>query len=254
MLRGVLALLFLLAATPAFPEWTEVSAQSEISARPGLVHRHLELEEKDSGQAATLELAIFSGKTMGLRVIDNPAGTEELATAMARAGCLAGVNGGYFDPGFAPLGLRVIDGQVVRPAIRARLMTGILLSISGSIQILRVNEYSPKRKALAGVQCGPLLVDGGVAVKGLNNDRMARRTFAAVAGDRAAIGLCSETSLATIAEILARVPLGDSGRVMRALNLDGGSSSAFYFRRSDGSALSISETKNVRDFVGIAPR
>jgi uncharacterized protein YigE (DUF2233 family) len=254
MVRCVLALLFLLAAGPAFPQWTEVSAQSEISSRPGLVHRHLELEDKASGEAASVELAIFSGRTTGLRVIDNRSGTAELANAMAREGCLAGVNGGYFDPNFAPLGLRVVDGQVVRPMIRARLMTGVLLSTSGAIQILRVSEYSPKRKALAAVQCGPLLVDGGVPVKGLNNDRMARRTFAAVVGDRAAIGLCSDTSLAGVAQILATLRLGDAGKITRALNLDGGSSSAFWFKRADGTAFSISEMKNVRDFVGVAPR
>jgi hypothetical protein len=244
----------LLAASSAFSQWTEVSAQSEISSQSGLVHRHLELEDKTSGHSASLELAIFSGKAYALHLIDNPDGAAELAGVMRREGCLAGVNGGYFDPDFAPLGLRIMDAKVVRPAIRARLMTGVLLSTGGGIQILRINEYSPKRKATAGVQCGPLLIDGGLPVQGLNVDRMARRTFAAVAGDRAAIGLCSETSLAGVAQILTSIRLGDAGKPARALNLDGGSSSAFYFKRSDGSAFSIAEMKNVRDFVGVIPR
>jgi exopolysaccharide biosynthesis protein len=254
MTRGLLLLLCLVAIRSAFSQWVEGAVQSEVSSRPGLIHRYLELEEKSSGQVASVELAIFTGKAMALRVIDNPDGTAELATAAPRAGCLAGVNGGYFDPNFAPIGLRIADGKIVKPAVRARLMTGMVMSTASGVQILRMNEYSPKRKAIAAVQCGPLLVDGGLPVKGLNGDRMARRTFVAVAGDRAALGLCSETSLAGVAQILAGIRLGDSGKITRALNLDGGSSSAFYFKRADGSVFSISEAKNVRDFVGVAPR
>jgi hypothetical protein len=38
------------------------------------------------------------------------------------------------------------------------------------------------------------------------------------------------------------------------MNLDGGSSSAFWFAREDGSAFSIAGRKPVRDFVGVAPK
>jgi hypothetical protein len=43
-------------------------------------------------------------------------------------------------------------------------------------------------------------------------------------------------------------------RIERVLNLDGGSSSGFWFARENGSAFSIPEHKPVRDFVGIVPR
>jgi hypothetical protein len=38
------------------------------------------------------------------------------------------------------------------------------------------------------------------------------------------------------------------------MNLDGGSSSAFWFAREDGSAFSISGRKPVRDFVAVVPK
>jgi hypothetical protein len=38
------------------------------------------------------------------------------------------------------------------------------------------------------------------------------------------------------------------------MNLDGGSSSAFWFARKNGGAFSISEQKSVRDFVGLTPQ
>jgi hypothetical protein len=99
-----------------------------------------------------------------------------------------------------------------------------------------------------------MIVDLGLAVRGLEATRSARRTFAAVgAGDRAALGFCSEITLADLANILA--PQVTSGfKIQRALNLDGGSSSAFWFRRKDGSAFSIPEQKTVRDFIAVVPR
>jgi hypothetical protein len=84
--------------------------------------------------------------------------------------------------------------------------------------------------------------------------REARRTFAAVAkSDRAALGLCSEISLARLAEILGSIQLADDFKISRALNLDGGSSSGFWFAR-DKEAFSVPEQKTVRDFVAIAPK
>jgi len=253
MSRYALVALFLLTRS-ALAQWVESGAHNEISPVADLIHRHIEMEEGKTGESASLELALFSTKTLGLRLIDNPDGASDLASAAARRICLAGVNGGYFDPNFAPLGLRVVDGKVVRPLLRARLMTGVLLSAPGAIRILRVGEYTARRKALAAVQCGPLLVDGGTPVKGLDRTRTARRTFAFVAGDRAALGLCSETSLAGVAQILSALRLDNGAKISRALNLDGGSSSAFWFKRADGSAFTISEMKNVRDFVGVVPR
>jgi hypothetical protein len=43
-------------------------------------------------------------------------------------------------------------------------------------------------------------------------------------------------------------------KVRRAINLDGGSSSAFWFAREDGSAFSMAGQKPVRDFVGLVPK
>jgi hypothetical protein len=71
--------------------------------------------------------------------------------------------------------------------------------------------------------------------------------FLATQGAFRAVG---QGLLAQLAQILAVTYLAEDSKVQRALNLDGGSSSAFWFRR-DGDAFSISEVKSVRDFVGI---
>jgi hypothetical protein len=97
-----------------------------------------------------------------------------------------------------------------------------------------------------------MLVDLARPVRGLEATRAARRTFAAIDGDRAAIGVCSDVTLAEAAKILSTT-FGNF-KIQRALNLDGGSSTAFWFKRADGSAFSIGEEKTVRDFVGVTAR
>ena len=52
----------------------------------------------ESGERATLHVALFAQKSAKLRLIDNANGNERLHDAMQREQCLAGVNGGYFDP------------------------------------------------------------------------------------------------------------------------------------------------------------
>jgi hypothetical protein len=107
----------------------------------------------------------------------------------------------------------------------------------------------------AAIQCGPFLVDRGQPISGLNDSHLARRTFAATtSSSRTLVGVCSGVSLAELAKILATTSLAEDLKIERALNLDGGSSSAFWFARDNGSAFSISEQKRVRDFVGIVPK
>ena len=249
------ALLFLFVATAARAEWKIVSAQSEPSTAPGLEHRHVVLENSEDGDRATIELALFSAKSCALRVIDNAEGASNLAEAMLREKCVAGVNGGYFDPNFAPIGLRVVDGKLLSPLRHARLLTGILVSSSRGIQIMRIAEFSRRAKFDAAIECGPFLVDLGAGVRGLDEMRSARRTFAAVdRANRSAFGFCSDVSLADLGRILANASFAGDFKIWRALNFDGGSSSAFWFKRKDGTAFSISEQKTVRDFVAIVPR
>ena len=248
------AVLFLAVATTAHGNWTILSADSEPGGA-GIVHQHVILENAGTNDRAVVDFAIFSTKSCTLRVIQNEDGASNLAEVMTRGKCLAGVNGGYFSPDFAPIGLLITDGNVVAPLQRARLITGVLSASTHGVQIARVREFSQQRKVNAAVQCGPFLVDLGQRTRGLDNSRSARRTFAAMdSSDRAALGFCSEITLLELAKILATEQLAEDFKILRALNLDGGSSSAFWFRRETGSEFSIPEQKIVRDFVAVVPR
>jgi len=249
-LRFVLAL-FLVGSARA--DWTVASSQTERGSAAGVEHRRSVITESETSEQATLDLALLSPKAATLRVIDNPSGEDDLAAVMRRENCLAGVNGGYFDPENKPVGLLISDGNVVAPLRKARLLSGVLVVSGGRIQLLRVAEYSPKSKATAALQCGPFLVDRSQPVPGLNDTRPARRTFIIAGADRTAIGFCSAVTLAQLGKILATPGVIPGFKVQRALNLDGGSSSAFWVAGERG-PFSISEQKTVRNFVAVVPK
>jgi Phosphodiester glycosidase len=252
-LRFVLFFLLAVAAN-AQADWAILSSASE-PGRSALVHKHVVLQGGTRNERITVDLAIFSTKSCGLRVLQNEGGAESLVDVMKHEKCLAGVNGGYFDEKFAPIGLRMANGQMIAPLQRGRLITGVLVASSRGVQIVRSREFSQRRGVAAAIQCGPFLVDRGQPIGGLNNSRLARRTFAATTtGDRALVGVCSGVSLAELSKILATTSFAEDLRIERAMNLDGGSSTGFWFARENGSEFSIPEQKPVRDFVGIVPK
>jgi hypothetical protein len=249
------AIFSLLVSSAAQAQWAQISSQSEPSPVRGLEHRYIVAEQSATGDRASLELAVFSTKSCRLRVIDQPSEPRvDLEEVMGRGNFLAAVNGGYFDPDYKPIGLLILDGKTIAPLQKARLLSGVLSASAKKVQVSRVAEFSMAQKPDAAIECGPMVVDLGKSVRGLESTRAARRTFAAVgAGDKAALGFCSEVTLADLSNLLASISIPDF-KIQRALNLDGGSSSAFWCKRANGSAFSIAEQKPVRDFVAIVPK
>lgn len=237
-----------LGAVAAHAEWSIVSTQSDFSSGRTVEHRHVVVRSEMGGEA-TLELAVFSPKTATLRVIDDPNANNSLGAIMSRENCIAGTNGGYFDPEYAPVGLLVSDGRLLAPLGKARLLSGVISVVNGRVQIQRPAEFNLKSKPTAARQCGPFLLDRGKPIAGLNDTRAARRTFVATAVDRALIGYCSHVTLAQLGQLLSTPDL----KIQRALNMDGGSSSGFWFKGEKGIAA-IPEQKTVRDYLAVVAR
>ncbi|HEX4665711.1 MAG TPA: phosphodiester glycosidase family protein [Chthoniobacterales bacterium] len=248
-------LCFFAAGAVAQAEWKIASSKPETSPNEKVAHWTTVVEEKGSGARATLHSAVFETGAATLQVIDQPKAPRcDLAEAMAGSDALAGVNGGYFDPEDAPVGLLVSRGRILSPLRKAKLLSGVLSARGNQIEIVRASHFKMNSKVQAAVQCGPLLVENANAVAGLNALRRARRTFAAVDGKgHVALGVSSAVSLAQLARILSLTdPLGEM-KAVRALNLDGGSSSAFWFAGEEKN-FSLPGAKTVRDFVAIVPR
>lgn len=248
--------LFLFLATSSAPAaWRISSSERETSPNELVEHWRTTVENPETGASATLHFAVGESQSVALRIIDQPQKPwRDLATVMADTKALAGVNGGYFDPEDAPVGLLVGEGQVHSRLAKAKLLSGVLFASGNKVDIVRASRFKSSDKIRAAVQCGPLLVERGAPVAGLNDTRSARRTFAAVDGKgRAALGVCSAVSLAQLARILCLTNVAGKLALSRALNLDGGSSSAFWFAGRDGT-VSLPEEKAVRDFVALVPR
>src|SRR4051794_30218780 len=137
------ALLVLLLAISARAAWTVTASETEKGSITGAEHRRITLSN-DTGDEATIDVALFSAKSANLRVIDN-AGRDNLAAVMQRLHGLAGVNGGYFDPEDLPVGLVVADGKSLAPFRKARLLSGVLIADKKRIELLRSAEYSPRK-------------------------------------------------------------------------------------------------------------
>ncbi len=252
--RALISFLLLgLFAINANAEWRLLSTE-EAAATPSGRHLRVVARESDSGDRVQLHFAIFDSRNVTLRVIDQPNERSDLATAMSNGPYLAGVNGGYFESDYKPVGLLISGAHTIAPFRRARLLSGVLSVANGRVRLQRANEFSMKGKITEAVQCGPFLVDHGRPVAGLDESHSARRTFVAIGnGEAIALGYASSISLAQLARVLTIGKIADDFRIERAMNLDGGSSSAFWFK--DGTApFSISEQKTVRDFVAICPR
>jgi len=249
------ALLLLLSPGLVRAEWTISGAERDTSPDGFVEHWKTVVENDASHERATLHTAVFESRVATLRVIDQPeTPRSELAEAVAREKCIAGVNGGYFDPEDAPVGLLVSEGRVLAPLRKAKLLSGVLTASASGVDIVRASRFAMSTRIKSALQCGPFLVERSVAIAGLNDARKARRTFAGVDGrGRATLGVSSAVSLAQLGQILALPDAAGKIRITRALNLDGGSSSAFWFAGRDG-IFSIREQKTVRDFVTIMPQ
>ena len=234
--------------------WTLV-ASDEISSNAPCRHIRLRAEESATGDEADLHLALCDGSKTTLRVIDQPnEPRNNLAKVMKNEQCLAGVNGGYFAPDYGVVGLLISGGQVIAPLRKARLLSGVLSVANGRVRLQRRAEFSLTNKVSDALQCGPFLVDHGRAVNGLDDSRNARRTFVATGNaNRFLLGVSAPVSLAELPRILLAGKIADDLKIDRALNLDGGSSSAFWFR--DGpTPFSIPEQKTVRNFLSVVAK
>jgi hypothetical protein len=212
-----------------------------------------------------LEGVAFDSRTHRLRVIDQTGGPGTTFTDASHAGsvhnALAAINAGFFTPEGEPLGLLVSKGKAFGSWNSSTSIGSAIWheSHSGTSQINRRHETHPSaaKQMREALQSGPMLVDRGHAVGGLESDKISARSFIAWdGGARWFIGRTSPCPLITLAATLA------SGKhcgwtIHRAMNLDGGRSSDLWISsRVSGGPLNSRPpwNKPVRNFLILVPR
>ena len=231
------------------------------NVRPWELHHERQLPT-DSAAFRVIEKTVAGGRETRLRILlpdpshtrlvvmDNPGNKGFLGDLLREQNCLAGANGGFFHPDTRPLGLVVSEGQTIHPLVRARLLSGVLVVTDEGLRLLRVGEFSPSASPSQALQSGPFLIDHRKPVAGLNDRKRARRTVV-LAGSTDQYGVLVTDSYFTLAELatlLATPGIVHELDITRALNLDGGTSSALWARTSEG-AVYLAEAKRVRNFL-----
>jgi hypothetical protein len=242
------------AAFPADVTLWQLTVRSDESDASGAVRfRQLQAQQPD-GQAAEIWLAFgLAGQVRCQVIAQSTHPFDSVRAAVEQSGSVAGVNGGYFKEDGSPVGLLVCEGRRVNPFEKARLLSGMFLVRAGRPYIQRTTG-TPSGPLDSAIQCGPLLVEHGATVAGLNDERVAPRTFVFLTGrGRVGIGIIRSTTLAQAARLLISPGLVRDDRISMALNLDGGSSTGFFGRTRDGS-LDQPEWVRVADCLVFSPK
>lgn len=243
-------------ATSITSPWRLVTDSPQALAQGTTLHE-MRFTRQDA-DGVDVSVVSFDSRSSTLRVLNQPnpnAGSSAMRGLMNRAGAIAGVNGGYFHPDFSPLGHLIAQEEKIGSLTRTSLVSGMVLVKDQSPSLLWNREYHGDAGVSDLIQCGPRLVDGGEPVSGLNNNKLSARTFVATDGSNHwLIGVARYTTLQGLSEILATPGLILGLRIDRALNLDGGRSTALYARRSDNTELNDPGWSTVRNYLAVVPR
>lgn len=165
----------------------------------------------------------------------------ELEEIINKYGCLSLINAGFYDENNSPIGLFLTEEKLLSKFATNATFNGYFsLTKSGKISI---GFYYPDEPLRIGLQSGPMLIHDGVVRKlKLKNDEPARRMVAVLTEEEKLyfIAFYKKESvfqgpyLADLAEMVSELE-NEIGPIKEAINLDGGTASAFY---SNGIKLS----------------
>lgn len=232
---GFTALALAVGATEA-PRWRQV--------HQGVHHRRLEPRDV---QADLIRFDLDRHKVGVL--VPGKRGPLTAAQAAAENEALLAINGGFFDPQWRPLGLRVSQGQVIVP-LRPNVDWGVLTVAGQRARIVHSREHgAPATPLEAAIQVGPRLLVNGQPTK-LKPQVAYRSAVAVDASGRylTVIVTSAPTDAGALASALAR--LGD---FQDAMLLDGGPSSQVH-ARLDGLNLDRPGGYAVPDLLLISAR
>lgn len=247
----------------ALPEWGDVFAptwqREDAGPKRALVHG-AEMHVFDAlaeGRRVEVVLVVFDDRHLTLRVVDQPdanAGAGRVRGIAQELDAAACINGGFFHPDFTPLGLFTADGRSTGRLARTSLVSGAVVVRGGRPALVWNAEAGGHEGAVQVLQAGPRLVHEGRAVPGLDRVKQAARSFVLHdGGHRWALGTARDCSLLELGEILVTAGVLPELKAWRALNLDGGRSTALCARFAEGGELCRPGWRTVRNYLAVVP-
>jgi uncharacterized protein YigE (DUF2233 family) len=154
---------------------------------------------------------------------------RDAAGLAAAKKCQFLTNAGFYDTSNEHLGWFYAGQQEISPAITNRLFDGFLSLVNGQAVI----GFDQPEAAVWGVQSGPVLVHDGVPLKlSIRSDEPRRRVVAAINRDQELIFLVIVASQSDyggpLLADLPRLVKSINPEIVAAINLDGGSASAWF--------------------------
>lgn len=188
---------------------------------PGIFYTDLKTEQPNPwGHVHTFRVNLQSNK-MG--VVLAPQLTKRYATAqefLRFTQSLIAINGGFFDPRYQPLGLRISEHKQLNP-IKHITWWGIFYVTDKTAHIKSAKRFTPSPNIEFAVQSGPrLLVKGRLSSL---KPGVAERTALGISRDGDVIIIVTENAPMTLSA-LAKLMHSPLVACNDALNLDGGSS------------------------------
>lgn len=199
------------------------------------------------------EYSIYYTKLNGHTITLLPNFSQKAAsqTLIKENNCQAAVNGGFYDKEEEPIGLFIANGKVYKEEDEedTSLLTGFFyLDDTGSPHI----ERNSPLKSTNIIQAGPLIINSTPFITKV--DETARRSVLAETdnGDFYALSIIEKGDNYFLGPTLADLPpllfsIDTPFKIIKALNLDGGSASVFY--GDDG--FSLSELSTVGSIICI---
>lgn len=207
-------------------------------------------------QADTYQYFYFSVIDLSkLKLIPNFQSKQSSQTIKENYRCLELINGGFYTPESTPLGWFHSPEFQSNHHHSSNLINGYF-SLSADL-VPSIASTKPHESVLLGLQSGPvLLLDKLPLNLRLSNDKHSPRSIAAIdSQDRVVfIYILSSTEtfsgpkLESLPQIIAQISASQNLDLISAINLDGGSASAFF-----NSQASFSEFKPVGSFFCLTP-
>lgn len=170
-----------------------------------------------------------------VKLIPNYGKRIDFATIFTSAHCTQGTSGGFYDTDYAPLGLVAVDGQIIQPAQPNELFNGYFLVNPDNQASISAELFGGALRI--GLQSGPLLIQEGTPTTlHIKNDEHERRIAVTVSKDNSIVFIAVYTAasvfegplLSDVPTIVQTIGNMESLTITDALNLDGGSASAFW--------------------------
>lgn len=250
---------------PAYPgspnpvlsaSWSVKKASPPEALHPGA--RYHQVTVTNPSQSIDLAVVIFDSRLLRLAVIDQPnpnAGGRAIADLLRQHRAIAGVNGGFFSPDFKPLGLTIANSRLLSNFTSSRLISGTAMQIGAQPYLIWNAEYQGHSSITDAIQAGPRLIESSRPITRLDTSKSRARTFIATDGSFLwAIGTSDACTLDALAHALNTPDALPSLTPMRALNLDGGNSTALWLHHASGKETSRPGWSTVRNYLAIIPK